>query len=116
MKDCLLIALPDYAAALEIRHFVADPALDPAIFVSDLQHDDFFTRFYIYYFLKLHFRNFSKKKVIKKSQNRRNDGFSYYFRLIEGSGARYIRYLVQIKSGSGEKSNGSGSPTRYTVN
>jgi len=32
-----------------------------------------------YYFLKIHLNHFSKKKVIKKSQNSGNQGFSFYF-------------------------------------
>ncbi len=50
----------------------------------------FFTMFFVHFFLTLHLQNFSKLKlkVIKKSQNRRNDGFSYFFCLmIEGSGS-----------------------------
>ncbi len=41
------------------------------------------------YFLKVHLLYFSKIKVKKKSQNSRNQGFSYYFCLmIEGGGSR----------------------------
>ncbi len=46
------------------------------------------TIFSAYYFLKLHFHHFSKIKIQKESQNRRNQGFSYYFRMmIEESGS-----------------------------
>ncbi len=46
---------------------------------------------------------FQRKKVIKKSQNRRNQCFSYYFCLmIEGSGS-------EVGSGSVSLTNGSGS-------
>jgi hypothetical protein len=46
-----------------------------------------FIRFFASDFLKLHIHYFSKTKVIKKSQNRRNQDLSYYFCLmIEGSG------------------------------
>ena len=39
--------------------------------------------------LKVHLKHFSKIKVIKKSKNSRNQGFSNYFCLItEGSGSR----------------------------
>jgi hypothetical protein len=54
-----------------------DPDLDPATFVIDLQDatkNYFFKSFPAYYF-------------IKKSQNSRNQGFSYYFCvMIKGSG------------------------------
>ncbi len=70
-----------------------DPAPYPVIFVSDLQLQDNkmtkkinFLRFFAYYFLKLHVHHFSKIKVIKMSQNSRNQGFSYSFWLVmEGS-------------------------------
>jgi hypothetical protein len=63
---------------------------DPAIFVIDLQHANkkliFNTSFSAYYFLKVHLHHFSKIKSQKESQNRRNQGFSYYFcMMIEGS-------------------------------
>ncbi len=45
-----------------------DPAPDPGIFVSDLQDDNFFASFFVYYFLKLHLLHISKIKVIKKPQ------------------------------------------------
>jgi hypothetical protein len=45
--------------------------------------NSFFLQFFAYYLLKLHLHHFSKirklKKVIKKSQKRRNQSFSYYF-------------------------------------
>ncbi len=60
---------------------------DPAIYVIDLQ--DFnkkliFKKAFllITYFLKVHLQHFSKIKVKKKSQNRRNEGISYYFFLV----------------------------------
>jgi hypothetical protein len=56
-----------------------------------------FYSFSAYYFLKVLLHHFSKIKVKKKTQNRRNQGFSYYFCLmIEGS------------PGSGSKTCGSG--------
>jgi hypothetical protein len=71
--------------------WLMDPAQDPAIFVIDLQ-EAFFPKFSAYYFLKVRLHHFlrvkSHKKVIKKSQNSRNQGCSYYFCLMkEGSGA-----------------------------
>ncbi len=60
-----------------------DPAPDPAIFAIDLKEclllfEDTFTSF------------FKDKKIIKKSQNSRIQGFSYHFCLvIEGSGSSY---------------------------
>jgi hypothetical protein len=59
-----------------------------------------FPSIFAYYFLKLHLHH---KKVIKKSQNKRNQGFSYYFCfMIEGLG-----------SGSRTKGSGSGAPKTY---
>ncbi len=60
----------------------ADP--DPAIFVIDLQDANkkqfFFKKLSAYYSLKVHLHHFSKiKKVKKKSQSSRNQGFYYYF-------------------------------------
>jgi hypothetical protein len=52
-----------------------DPDADPAFLVIDLQDVN--------------------KKLIKKSQNRRNQGFSYYFCLMIGSGS------TPLTSGSG---------------
>ncbi len=37
------------------------------------------TKFFAYYFLKVHLRHSSKIKVIKMSQNSENQGFSHYF-------------------------------------
>jgi hypothetical protein len=93
---------------------------DPAIFVNDL-HDDnkkinFFSssKFTAYYFLKVHLHNFSKIKVIKKSQNSRNRGFSYYFCLIiEWSGSAYISQSVPfwpLDPGSGKGKNKDPDP------
>ncbi len=65
----------------------SDP--DPAIFVNDLQDaiKKLIWRFFTFYFLKVHLLHFSKKGQ-KKSQNSKNQGFSYYFFLmIEESGA-----------------------------
>jgi hypothetical protein len=48
----------------------------------------FNTIFSAYDFLKLHLHYFSKIKIQKESQNRKNQGFSYYFCMtIEGSGS-----------------------------
>ncbi len=89
---------------IEIRISVADPwhfGTDPRVHASDLwirillflvidlQDADkklFFSS--AYYFLKVYLHHISKIKVIKKSHNCRNQGFSYCFCLmIEGSGA-----------------------------
>jgi hypothetical protein len=60
-----------------------DPDPDPAIFVIDLQDASkkliVNKIFSASYFLKVHFHHFSKIKSQKESQNRRNQGFSYYF-------------------------------------
>ncbi len=56
---------------------------DPAIFVSDIQ--DAFKFLCLLLFEGTFTSFFKDKKVIKKSQNSRNQGFSYYFCLmIEG--------------------------------
>ncbi len=56
----------------------------------------FVTLFSAYYFLKVHLQHFSKIKSQQESQNRRNQGFSYYFcMMIEGSGS------IPLTSGSG---------------
>jgi hypothetical protein len=49
----------------------SDPDLDPAIFVIDPKE--------AYYFLKVRLHHFSKIKVKNKSQNSRNQDFSYFF-------------------------------------
>ncbi len=67
-------------------------------FVSDLQQYFlnlskqiiFFLIFFAYYFSKVHLHRSSKIKGIKKSQNSRNKGCSYYFYfllMMEGSGS-----------------------------
>jgi hypothetical protein len=53
--------------------WICDP--DPAIFVIDLQQKTIFSA---YYLLKVHLH-----KVIKKSQNNKNQGFSCYFGLAD---------------------------------
>jgi hypothetical protein len=81
------------------------PDPDPAIFVSDLQDDNsnfccflYFLRFTFWSYIYI---NCQRLKVIKKSQNSGNRGFSYYFCLIiEGSGAR---------------TNGSGRPKNIRI-
>ncbi len=85
----------------------ADPCLwlmDPDPSISDIDLQDaskkliFNTIFSANYFYKGTFTSFSKDKKSKKSQNRRNQGFSYYFcMMIEGSGSGSIR----LTSGSG---------------
>jgi hypothetical protein len=41
-----------------------------------------FLSFSVYYFLKIDLHHYSKIKVKKKSQNSRDQGFSYYFCLM----------------------------------
>jgi len=45
-----------------------DPVPNPAIFVSNWQLKNIFSKFFAYYFLKLHLHHFSKIKSHKKSQ------------------------------------------------
>jgi hypothetical protein len=69
-------------------HFGTDPAPRirasvpwiwiPAIFVLDLQ-DANKKSFSVYYFLKVHLHHFLRQKVVKKSPNRGNQRFYYYF-------------------------------------
>jgi hypothetical protein len=61
--------------------------LDPALFDSDLQdankkNNIFPLSFYAYSLLKVNLHHSSKKKVKKKPQNSRNQGFSSYFWLF----------------------------------
>ncbi len=58
-------------------HFGKDPNLDPAIFVSDLPVINIFCL--LGTFLRYITKFIKDKRVIKKSQNNRNQGFSYYF-------------------------------------
>jgi hypothetical protein len=51
-----------------------------------------------YYFMKVHLHHLSNIKSHKKTQNSRNHGFSYYFCLMEGSGAGSVP--LSTKSGS----------------
>jgi hypothetical protein len=70
-----------------------DPDPYPSIFVIDLQDVNEKLIFvqtispYYPYFLKVHLRHFSKIKSQKESQNSRNQGFSYNFYMITGSGS-----------------------------
>jgi hypothetical protein len=80
--------------------WLIDPDPDPAIFVIDLRDASknliFNTIFFAYYFLKVHLHHFSKIKSQKDSQNRRNQGLSYYFcMMIEGS------WSIPLTCGSG---------------
>jgi hypothetical protein len=80
----------------------ADP--DPAVFI--IVQIVLYGSFPAYYFLKTLLYYFSKIKSQKKSQNSRNQGFSYYFCMIrEGSG-----------SGSIPLTNGSGAGSRRPKN
>jgi hypothetical protein len=94
--------------------WLVDPDPDPAIFVIGLQDVSkkliINKNFFAYYFLKVHLHHFSKIKCQKESQNRRNQGFSYYFSMtIEGSGSGSM-WLVDPDPG-GPKTCGSGSGT-----
>ncbi len=70
------------------------------------QKTNFLTQFFSAYdFLKLHLHHFSKIKIQKESQNRRNQGFSDYFcMIIEGSGSRERSGSIHLTSGSGSGS------------
>ncbi len=96
-----------HASDLWIRIRILDP--DPAIFVIDLQDASkiliFNTIFSAYYFLKVHLHHFSKIKRQKESQNGMNQGFSYYYCMIEGSGSRAGSGSIPLTSGSGRHKN-----------
>ncbi len=67
----------------------------------------FYTIFSAYDFLKLHLHHFSKIKIQKESQNRRNQGFSYYFSMMiegSGSGSREGSGSIPLTSGFGSGS------------
>ncbi len=62
-----MLRIRDIFVRIQVRGSVRmtmdpDRAPDPAIFVA-------------YYFLKVHFHHFQRKKVKEKSQNSRNQGF-----------------------------------------
>ncbi len=87
---------PDGMRTLGSVLWLTDPDPDPALFVSDLQDTK------KYFFLRLSFLSYiciKDKKVIEKSQNRRNQGFSLFsfYLLREGFGSG----SVQINYGSG---------------
>ncbi len=67
------------------------------------QKTNFVKKFSAYYFLKVQLHHFSKiLSQKKKSQNSRNQGFSYYFGLMmEGSGS--VSIPLTIGSGSGSR-------------
>jgi hypothetical protein len=66
----------------------------------------FNTIFSAYYFLKVHLHHFSKIISQKESQNRRNQGFSYYFCMMkEGSGSGARVGSIPLTSGSGRPKN-----------
>ncbi len=99
------------------------PDPDPAIFVIDLQDASkklILTQFFLLItFWKYIYIIFQRYKSQKVSQNRRNQGFSYYFcMMIEGSGFGSIP--LTSGSGSGRPKNrwvgsGSGSGTVVPV-
>ncbi len=71
-------------------------------FKMQAKNQFFNTIFSDYYFLKVHLHHFSKIKCQKESQNRRNQGFSYYCcMMIEGSGAGFGSIPLTSGSGSG---------------
>ncbi len=86
-------------------HSGVDPDPDPAIFVIDLQDASkklILHNFSAYYFLKVHLHHFSKIKSQKESQNKGNQGFSYYFcMMIEGAGSGAGSGSIPLTSGSG---------------
>ncbi len=86
---------------------IMDPDPEPANFVIDLQDPN--KNFLLITLWRYIYIIFQRQKVIKKSQNSRNQGFSYYFCLmIEGSGSgaesrwpknirfRRIRFLIRF--------------------
>ncbi len=79
----LIIALPkllDRNNAKNIEEiYVSSSVADPWHFGTDL-HPDLTPE---YYFLKVHLHYFLKIKCIKKSQNSRNQGFSYLVFLLD---------------------------------
>jgi hypothetical protein len=69
--------------------------------------NNLFFKFFAHYILKEHLHHFSQIKSKKKSQNSRNQGFSYFFCLLmEGS----IRSVKRTDPG-GPKTHVSGSTT-----
>jgi hypothetical protein len=79
-------------------------APDPTLFITDLQ-DAYFFWFFDFegtYTVPVHVHHSSKKTVIKKSQNSRNQGFSSFFCLLmEGSGFGSVQ--IYKESGCGSK-------------
>ncbi len=107
------------SGSISQRHESADPDPDPPQNVMDPQHWFFcilllFVSFWRYFYII-----FQKWKVKKKSQNSRNQGFSYYFCLmIEGSGSRAGSESIPLTYGSGgPKTRGSwsGSATLVSI-
>ncbi len=94
-----------------------DPGSGSYYLVIDLQDASkkiiFNTIFSAYYFLKIHLQHFSKIKTQKESQNRRNQGFSYYFcMMIEGSRSGTGSWSIPLTGGSGS---GSGRPKNMLI-
>jgi hypothetical protein len=78
--------------------------MDPAIFVIDLQDVNkkkVSFNFFCLLLLEGTFTSFLKdKKVTKKSQNSRNQGFSYYFCwMMEGSGFGSATLVATLVTG-----------------
>ncbi len=79
-------------------HWLTEP--DPALSVSDLQHANKKNSFFLSFFLLINFWRYTyiilhRLKVIKKSQNRGNQSFSYYIFLIDDG-----RILIRICTNS----------------
>ena len=91
----------DILGWIRIRILGSMPLTNGSGFVIDLQDVSkkliFNTVFSAYYVLKVHLHHFSMIKSQKESQNRRNQGFAYYFCMMIKSGAGSI----PLTSGSG---------------
>ncbi len=86
----------------DLWNFITDPDPDPALSVCDLRdaNKKYFEGFLLISFWPYIYIILQRKKILKKSQNSINQGFSYFFCLVkEGSGS---------ESGSIPLTNGSG--------
>jgi hypothetical protein len=105
-----LITFPGWPQQLALKQCSGSGSSDPylwlmdpdsALFFSNLQDDNkklfFSLSFYANPFLKIHLNPSWRQKVINKSQNNRNQGFSSFFCLLmegsgSGSGSTQINY------------------------
>ncbi len=91
--------------------WLMDP--EPSFFFSDLQDVKkkvfFLLSFFADYFSKVHLHHCSKIKDIKKSQNSRNQCFSYFFLLD------YRRIRIQIRTVPYTNGSGSGRPKNIRI-